>query len=104
MKLDKSFCCMFLSVFLALTVHKARFFFAKITNQIFRLNYAQLICEAAENKRLCTVTVNSTSIATTLFSLLEISRINYDVIEKRVVKNEKFASLFNYLSPLWTWL
>ena len=50
MKLDKSFCFMFLSVFLAFTVHKARFFFAKNTNQIFRLNYVQLICEAARSR------------------------------------------------------
>ena len=51
-------------------------FFQKMTNQIFRLNYAQLICEPvrSENKRLCTVTVNSTSIATTLSSLLKVLR------------------------------
>ena len=35
-------------------------FFEKITNQILRLNYAQLICEPvrSENRRLCRVTVN----------------------------------------------
>ena len=40
-------------------------FFEKITNQILRLNYAQLICKPvrSKNKRLCRVTVNSTSIA-----------------------------------------
>ena len=49
-------------------------FFEKITNQIFRLNYAQLIFEPvqSESKRLCTVTVNSTSVATTWFSLLKV--------------------------------
>ena len=48
-------------------------FFENITNQNFRLNFAQLICEPVrtENKRLYTVTVNPTSIATTLFSLLK---------------------------------
>ena len=47
-------------------------FLKEITNQILRLNYAHLICEPvrSENKRLCRVTVNSTSIAT-LFSLLK---------------------------------
>ena len=52
------------------------FFFEKITNQIFLS--VQLICEAVrnENKRLCTVTVNSTSIATTLFSLLRVLRFH----------------------------
>ena len=53
-------------------------FFEKITNQILRLNYAQLICEPvrSENKRLCRVTVNSTPIATTLFSLLKVLRFH----------------------------
>ena len=53
-------------------------FLEKITNQILRLNYAQLICEPvlSENKRLCRVTVNSTSIATTLFSLLKVLRFH----------------------------
>ena len=66
MKLDKFLCFMFLS----LTLHKTHLFFEKITNQILRLNYAQLIYEPVrtENKRLCRVTVNLTSIATTLFS------------------------------------
>ena len=51
-------------------------FFEKITNQIHRLNYAQLSCEPvrSENERLCRVTVNSTSIPTTLFSLLKVLR------------------------------
>ena len=42
-------------------------FFDTITNQILRLNYARLIWEPVrdQNKRLCRVTVNSTSIATT---------------------------------------
>ena len=85
MKLDKFLCFMFLSVFLVLALHKTAFF-EKKTNQILRLNYAQLICEPVrrENKRLCRVTVSSTSIATTLFSLLKVLRfhnqpsINYD--------------------------
>ena len=53
-------------------------FFEKITIQILRLNYTQLICEPvrSENKRLCRVTVNSTSIATTLFSLLKVLRFH----------------------------
>ena len=53
-------------------------FFENITNQIFRLNYAQLICEPVQSKnnRLCTVTVNSTSIATTLLSLLKVLRFH----------------------------
>ena len=78
MKLDKSFCFMFLSLFLALTVHKTHLFFEKITNQIFRLNYMQLICEPvlSENKRLCIVIVSSTSIATTLFSRLKVLRFH----------------------------
>ena len=44
-------------------------FFEKITNQIVRIIYAQLSSEPvrSENKRLPRVTVNSTSIATTLF-------------------------------------
>ena len=47
-------------------------FLKKIINQILRFNYAYIICEPvrSENKRLCSVSVNSTSIAT-LFSLLE---------------------------------
>ena len=50
--------------------------FDTITNQIFRLNYARLIWEPVrdQNKRLCRVTVNSTSIATILFSLLKVLR------------------------------
>ena len=53
-------------------------FLEKITNQILRLNYAQLIFEPvrSENKRLCTVTVYSTSIAITLFSLLKVQRFD----------------------------
>ena len=49
-------------------------FFKKTTNEIFGLNFAQLICEPmrSENKRLCTITVNSTSNATNFFLLLEI--------------------------------
>ena len=49
-------------------------FFDTIPNQILRLNYARLIWELMQdqNKRLCRVTVNSTSIATTLFSLLKV--------------------------------
>ena len=62
-----------LSVFLALSLHKTHLFSRKITNQILRLNYAKLICKPvrSKNKRLCRVTVNSTSIATTLFLLLK---------------------------------
>ena len=47
-------------------------FVKKITNQILRFNYAYIVCETVrrENKRLCRVSVNSTSIAT-LFSLLK---------------------------------
>ena len=53
-------------------------FFEKVTNQILRLNYAQLICEPvrSEDIRLCRVTVNSTSIETTLFSLLKVIRFH----------------------------
>ena len=53
-------------------------FFEKIANQILRLNYAQLICKPvrSENKRLCRVTVNSTSMATTLVSLLKVLRFH----------------------------
>ena len=53
-------------------------FFEKITNQILRLNYAQLIYKpvGSENKRLCRVTVTSTSIATTLFSFLKVLRFH----------------------------
>ena len=74
----ETFCFTFLSVFLALTVHKTYLFFEKITNQIFPLNYAQLICEPvqSENKRFCAVTVNSPSIATTLFSPLKVLRFH----------------------------
>ena len=48
------FSFMLLSVLLALTVHKTHLFFEKLTNQIFRLSYAQLICEPmqSKNKRL----------------------------------------------------
>ena len=43
-------------------------FFEKITNQILRLNYAQLICKTVrtENIRLCRVTVHSTSTASNI--------------------------------------
>ena len=53
-------------------------FFDTITNQILGLNYARLIWEPMrdQNKRLCRVTVNSTSIATTLFSLLKVLRFH----------------------------
>ena len=53
-------------------------FLEKMTNQILRINYAQLICKVvrSENKRLCRVTVDSTSIATTLFSLLRVLRFH----------------------------
>ena len=80
MKLDKFFLVScFLSVFLALTVHHSYPFFLEDNQSnlsIKLLNYAQLICESvqSENKRLCTVMVNSTSIATTLFSLLKVLR------------------------------
>ena len=79
MKLDKPFCFMFLSVFLALKVHKTHPLSEKITNEIFLLNCAQLICEPVRSDReakarLCTVTVNSSSPMTTLFSLLKILR------------------------------
>ena len=39
-------------------------FFENITNQILRLNYTQLICKPvrSKNKRLCRVSVSSTSI------------------------------------------
>ena len=60
MKLDKSFCFMFLSVFFCLegTQNTRTLFFEKITDQISRLNYAQLICEhvGSESKLICTVT------------------------------------------------
>ena len=64
MKLDKFLCFMFLSVFLALTLYKTHLFFENITNQILRLNYTQLICKPvrSKNKRLCRVSVSSTSI------------------------------------------
>ena len=54
-------------------------FFDTITNQILRLNYARLIWEPMrdQKKRLCMVTVNSTSsIATTLFTLLKVLRFH----------------------------
>ena len=65
MKLDKFLCFMFLSVFLSLTLYKQNTpFFENITNQILRLNYTQLICKPvrSKNKRLCRVSVSSTSI------------------------------------------
>ena len=85
MKLNKSFCFMFLSVFLALTVHNTPFF-ENITNQIFRLNYAQLICEPVRSEnRLCTATVNSISTATTLFSLLKVLKFHNQSLQWRTV-------------------
>ena len=54
-------------------------FFGKITNQIFGLNCARVICEPvrSENKRLCTLRVNSTSIATLhLLLLLKVLRFH----------------------------
>ena len=79
MKLDKSFCFMFLAVFLTLTMNETQPFFGKISNQIFELNCAQVICEPvrSENKRLCSLRVNSTSIATLhLFLLLKVLRFH----------------------------
>ena len=53
-------------------------FFEKIVNKILGFNYAQLICKPVrnENKSLCSVTVNSTTIATTLLSLLKVLRFH----------------------------
>ena len=61
--------------------------FENLTNQIFRLNYAQLvICEPVRSEnRLCTVTVNSTSIATTLFSLLKVLKFHNQSLQWRTV-------------------
>ena len=76
MKLDKSFCLfMFLCIF-GLDGAQITPFFERITDRIFRLNCGQLIREPvrSENKRLCNATVNSTSIATTLFPLLKVLR------------------------------
>ena len=48
-------------------------FSQKITNQILRLNYAQRTCAKRKQEIvLYTITFNSTSIATTLFSLLNV--------------------------------
>ena len=93
MKLDKFLCFMFLSVFLALILHKTPFF-EKITNQILGLNYAQLICEhvRSENKRLCRVTVNSTSIATKWLSLLKVSKVSYP---RLTMKKSIARSIYN---------
>ena len=68
MKLDKSFFFLVFVCVFGLDGAQNTSFFEKIINQISRLNYVQLNCEPmrSENKRLCTVTVNSTSIATTL--------------------------------------
>ena len=60
-ELNKSFC--FTGVFACITgLDGAQNtpFFENITNQIFRLKYAQLICETVriENKRLCNVMFN----------------------------------------------
>ena len=79
-------------------------FFERITNQILRLNYAQLICEPvrSENKTgLCRVTVNSTSIATTLFPLLKVlsfhnqSLINYAIMNSLIRSSEERLSCFD---------
>ena len=53
-------------------------FFEKITNQILRLNYAQLICEPVRNEsKDC---AGSQSIATTLFEgFMTSPSINYDL-------------------------
>ena len=51
MKLDKPFGFMFLSVFLALKVHKTHPLSEKITNEIFLLNCAQLVCEPVRSDR-----------------------------------------------------
>ena len=53
-------------------------FFEKITNQILRLNYAQLIYKPVrcENKRLCRVTVNSTSIYDNIVLAFEGSKVS----------------------------
>ena len=55
MKLGKSFCFIFLSVFFGLDGAQNTPFFEKITNEIFQLNYAQVICEPvrSKNQRLC---------------------------------------------------
>ena len=60
MKLDKSFTYFHVLVCIfGLGVTQYTPIFEKITNEIFRLNYAQLICEPvqSENKVLCSVTV-----------------------------------------------
>ena len=74
MKLDKFLCLMF-SLYTPQNIP----FFEKITNQILRLNYTQLICKPmrSKKKRLCRVTDSSTSIATTLFFFLIIIFFNF---------------------------
>ena len=42
---------MFLSVFLALTLQKTNFFREDNQSNIFRLNYAQLICETVRSEK-----------------------------------------------------
>ena len=70
----------FLSVFFGPDGAQNSRFLKKITNQMFPLNYSQLICEHSsakrKKKRMCIVTVNSKSIATTLFSPLKVLRFN----------------------------
>ena len=58
-------------------------FFEKITNQIFRLNYGQLICKPvrSKNKRLRFVTVNSTSIGTMIALAFFITSPSVDLID-----------------------
>ena len=48
---------------------------------VFVCNYAQLICEPvrSENKRLCTVTVNSTSICDNIILVFEGFKLSYSV-------------------------
>ena len=78
MKLDKFLCFMFLFAFLALTLHKPRqkhAFFGRITNQKLQLIYSKLTCEP-KTKKLCRVTVGSTSNCDCIAPAFEIPRVS----------------------------
>ena len=74
MKLDKFLCFMFLFAFLALTLHKTRQDNqSKASTNLFEINLR------TKNKRLCMVTVGSTSNCDCIVPAFEIPRVSQPV-------------------------